>query len=543
MQAPQVFPFVLQRTAFFGDDVLLFLETDWYTCERELEHATASLLEARNTLLDILDQALLDIPPSELRSRVYKTRQLFHDKNKIKQEDRDSLPEPLIKAILAWEKAHVQFEGSSKKLEITYQNELERSFTCIQSHAQNPKLQRALLFSSHSLLKRLPDLAQKPIQAWRKKDRQTALALAQYLIRAASKTSPLSWFTTLSVYDKSGRNIQDNTRVRLSLNVALLPYLYHILDQDEAFFNRYQFRLNPSFHNKQGWVYFDGENEAFQDIDESPFFNALSDYLCSLPGNIPYSELSQWLSEQTAGTQDQIHAFIRSLVDQGLIEPILPVNGLSANWHADLYIHLQNGPLASSVQTCLKFLEAVSNGIEKLRACLAQDGLKILESIQQEVQSLARATGMEAPNIPNHQLVYEDVFSKITDSKLPDPDQIAGQLAAQLKLEKRATNSRAAHFLSYVRTRLQAHSRVSWLEAARGFLEAGAPGSVIDEFSHQPPLFHGALVQTFNDEGEEKWVLNALYPGGGKLMPGGQANCLSKCRKLCQTGIPIQYFL
>jgi hypothetical protein len=40
---------------------------------------------------------------------------------------------------------------------------------------------------------------------------------------------------------------------------------------------------------------------------------------------------------------------------------------------------------------------------------------------------------------------------------------------------------------------------------------------VIDELSHQQPLFHGALVQAFDDEGGEKWVLNALYPGGGKL--------------------------
>jgi hypothetical protein len=120
---------------------------------------------------------------------------------------------------------------------------LHQNITVLRSFSDNLILQNGLLYSSHSLLERLPSFREKPSVLFRKKEWQTARTLAQYLTRIAAKTSPFSGFTAIGVAGSGSKaptgvkpdqtSVYHYNHLLFSwLKELLLAYppLYHLLD-------------------------------------------------------------------------------------------------------------------------------------------------------------------------------------------------------------------------------------------------------------------------------------------------------------------------
>ncbi len=77
-------------------------------------------------------------------------------------------------------------------------------YAYLQQIASQQTIQDGLLLGSHSLLERLETFVEKDPTSFRKKERQTAQKLLEYVTRAAAKTSPLGAFGPVGLHQIMG---------------------------------------------------------------------------------------------------------------------------------------------------------------------------------------------------------------------------------------------------------------------------------------------------------------------------------------------------
>ncbi len=222
-------------------------------------------------------------------------------------------------------------------------NQLQEKFTALViaerkaliQYAEHETIRRSLLFTSHSLLGELPDLADSNPENWHKKERRTALSLLHYLTRASTKTTPLSRLATvhLQYLDRPKTETDEQTPVFstnkhiVTPNVALLPGLYDVLLREPAFFNTLDIRLNPGLQSTDNgfeWLHHDGTQERFQLHGATAALQSISAFFERQQQDVRFCDLTTALAKETEDSQDDIYRYIFQLIDHGFIEWVWP---------------------------------------------------------------------------------------------------------------------------------------------------------------------------------------------------------------------------
>ncbi len=236
---------MLIRTAGLPFSRLNALSADWKTVENALQVGWAQRSARAAGLQTALDTALMALEESPLRTAVYKARKDFYRREKVptahffNQDTAEIYPElkALQAAVNDFNSADEQYRHSLAAFEQAYETTLTQAFACLQTIAGEAHFQRALLFSSHALLRQLPHFQAKSPLEFAKKERQTALAVLQYATRMAVKTSPLSRFTSVSMQmigEQQEHTVAEMPGLMLETfsltpNAALLEALYAVL--------------------------------------------------------------------------------------------------------------------------------------------------------------------------------------------------------------------------------------------------------------------------------------------------------------------------
>jgi hypothetical protein len=412
---------------------------------------------------------------------------------------------------------------------VEWQDAFAHNIEALQALSRNEALQRALLFSSHDLLERLPVFQTSDPHQLNKAGRKIALSLWQYAARAAAKTTPLSRFALVSFLNTATEKAELpdfllETKAVLSPNSALLPAFYTALLQRPDFRHALKVQLNPALQLRNGrllwWQYqIAEETECLREAEAGPVYTELIQLLAQ--GAIPYPDLLQALESWTELSRSEIEAWAEGLFEQGMLEWVWPVRGLESGWAGALYQlmgRIQGDPVFDATAFCLQWLRGAARtiGFQAI-----EEAMQTQRNVQAECARYFEQQCMEGPPVPATQVLLEDAERP---TALPAPKEILHQWAADLRKiwEKGARNHpsgalQQAHVFSKAAALLQNGDSMPFPDFARAVLEMphGTPG-IVQPLPYQGPI--GALLQVFQEEnGEYKAVVNGLFAGGGKM--------------------------
>ncbi len=490
------------------------------------------------------DAALLSLEESPLRTAVYKARRDFFQKNKtpanaffeqLHGHRGASGIDQLMDGLDRWKSTLAASEENRK----AYSQALAANHQLLRQAARNETLCRALLFASHDLLERLPSFAEKPVENFNKKDRQAALSLLQYLSRSVVKTTPLSRFTTVGMQrlgqvNEPGNDFFSASKPVITPNVALLPAIYEVLLQEPAFYRALSVALNPCITGRseeartdgtrQTWIYFDGENESFQQMGSNPVAEVVIKTLLGQQGNMPFSRLLEALENLVEATAEQLQSLVFELIEYGLLEWVLPEKGLSPGWCGGLYQFLgflpQQPPMIVDAAALLQWLRTAAR---TLPYQTIEATLDMQRETVRTVQDFFEKYGNPAPPISPEHIFFEDVAETL-EAHVPE-----AALQSLTKDLAECWRNRNAQSFSPLRSRLYAFARknlpdgrsIDFQEFCRTFL-AQNPETQATPVANRKTTDRvhkiGVLFQVFRDEtGRYRAVVNGLFPGGGKM--------------------------
>lgn len=476
-----------------------------------------------------LDQALLQLPEGPERTAIYNARKTFFQHQKL-QTTLILANVPITESREIWKKRLVEWESllqAKLNAEKTYAEVLEAGISQLQHWAMNPVLRSGLLYASHDLLAQLDGFAQADSVTTGKKKRKTAMTLLQYLCRTMYKTSPFSVFTTLSVQSFSGESKETpgqwfTSRSTVTPNVALLPFIYEVLLKDPVFTGNLRVLLNPSIRkNVDGyysWLYFDGEQEAFQQMPVQPLLDFLLNYLTAPGRKISAIQLTALLVAETEGTAESVEAWLNRLLDIGFLEYEMPEKGLSSGWCSSLYQYLgfqTASPLSIEVAFLLQWLRTTARTLPFQTPDMV---LAAQRTAKDQLTQLLHKYGVDTPAIPTEQVFYEDVFQDY-------PAWISQEewLSIQKDLFS-CWHDKSAHHLpefraslvSFARERMKKGGTMPFLDFCQAYIQAGTmPQSKIFEKRFDGKV--GVVIQVYQQDGQCKAVVNGMYAGGGRM--------------------------
>ncbi len=500
---------------------------DWAALQDSEDAAASKLLQA-------FDETLFSLAEPTLRTAIYNARKDFFQRRKLPSANLETTLHStanmteLLENLELWKK--VQQEKYNAQL--IFDQNIASNYQALQAIAQSETLPRALLFASHDLLASLPAFAQKKVDQLDKKDRRTAFSLLQYLTRAVFKTSPLGRLTTVSVKplivpQSDGERVGE-WRISKPLvcpNVALLPAIYEVLLREPAFFQSLHLSLNPCITAVSGqanWLYFDGEREAFQQIEPNPVADEVVKLLLENQRTMPFQMLVRHLENEVEASMAQLQGLLLQFVDIGLLEWQLPEKGLSAGWCSGLYNYLGYLPSAPVFTEAAYLLQWMRTAARTMPFQQLEEAISLQRETLGEAKAFLEKHKGEMPPIPPEQIFFEDMAQDL-DWSLPEGtlEQLTGQLAqCWQQKDFHALPPFRARLVDFAAQFLQEQESIDFLEFSKCFLAYKLPESLDLSGSSRSPRYQGklgALLQVFQENGEYKAVVNAMYPGGGKM--------------------------
>ena len=558
---------MLIRSAGLPLAALESVAVHWQTAEEGIWVGQKRWSDAALALQLAFDAALHVLPDSPLRTAVYNARKDFFQRQKLPGATFGTTlstsgqgPETiaLLSGIREVETAGQVLKEARNRYGQLHTQTLNEGYQTLQQLAGNESFQRALLFSSHTLLEQLPRFCQTPVEKFAKKERQTALAVLQYATRMASKTSPLSRFTTVSLHTSSETpqtlklqtsNFQTSNlfaKAVVTPNVALLEAIYEVLLHEPAFYRSLSLRLNPGIvvmpEDEYKWVFYNGEQESFQQMAATPLLHLLTGFLLNDSRQSTFKNLLNYLESEVEADPEALESFLLELADLGFLEWVLPENGLSTGWCSGLYQYLGFLPAEPVIVQTAALLQWLRTTARTFPFHPVTDALAAQRETQAQLRHYFDTFGRDMPPIPAEQIFYEDVAHQVS---APLPPEVLNELLDQLaerwagRSEKSLPEHRIA-LISFLAQICPEGQAIDFQDFARQFLTARKTtssrqgGSGDDDFpmpnadhpnpTHQTTLSRqtgderiGALLQIYREGGQWHAVVNALYPGGGKM--------------------------
>ncbi len=261
---------------------------------------------------------------------------------KIKKAKQENLFRDLLFNISIYSDLKMEIENLKKEFALIFNKEELFQYSFLKDFFQDQNILKGLLQSSHSLYHQSKKLESKSPEFFRKKERQTLRALAQYFYRIGTKTSPFSHFTTLDLLsEKDGFFKSENLEPENSFfqfNNFILVEMKELLLKEPTFFRQLQLKINPtiSVNNDAFHFIINSKNvETIQQIESSIILEELSQNILSKEGVTLKIAVAQLL-ELVEADEESIENYLLELIELGFIEWHWNFSGLSFDWEDKL---------------------------------------------------------------------------------------------------------------------------------------------------------------------------------------------------------------
>ena len=422
----------------------------------------------------------------------------------------------------------------SLEIQEWYRGALLAEKRTLQGYASNETICRALLFGSHTLLRELPRFASSAPGQWTKKERRVASSLLKYLMRACVKTTPFSRLATVSLH-----NVQTEAEPEFpgfsevfsaikpvaTPNVGLLPFLYEVLLREPAFYNSLNVKLNSGLQSgslHEEWLYYNGEQESFQNLKSSKLLDGIKVFLKEKPGRRSFQDLLSYLNITVDAEPESLQAFVFQLIDYGFLEWVLPETGLLPGWCGSLYNYLGFLPSAPVLTDAAYLVQWLRTAARTLPFQSLEDAMTTQREAIAQCRMFFERYHSECPDIPPEQIFYEDVADNV-QSNMPESEvkKILHDLenGLQQSIPYRISGLRA-ELIRFGMLVMQPGESLPFLDFCKLFLESEQREKDAEVSVNQLNIDKaGALLQFYRTaSGAYKAVLNGLFPGGGKMM-------------------------
>ena len=207
----------------------------------------------------------------------------------------------------------------------SYENELTRSFQLLKDFAEKENFQKGIIQSSRSVYQRILSFNKKEITEFRKKEKQTARTLTQYIYRTVAKTSPFSHFTTIDLMSLKNGVFQSKKE---SESISYLQYNnFLLLELKEMFLKKMSFventilRLNPSIiQNELEYCFIKNDRnvEIFQRLEKSEFLELIYNKL-NTQGEV-FKFFIKNIQNDVDAAEEELREYLMNLVEAGFLE-------------------------------------------------------------------------------------------------------------------------------------------------------------------------------------------------------------------------------
>lgn len=282
--------------------------------------------------------------------------------------------------------------------------------------AADEVLQKGLLLSSQSLLKRIPGFLLKESPA-NKKDFQTQRGLIKYISRMYCKTSPFSTFTNLVagklVFPEGAGTPFLQTQNKepievvhhIRLNNFLYEYLQTLLCKNPSIYRHFLVRANPSIEKGDNDYLFltNSKNiEAFQRIPIDPVLEVFLDLTARQKQGITFKDLVAMIVSDgyIDALPEEIEAYILQLIEYGFLEYNIGVSGIDPDWDIKLREVLDDidmiedpvpllGELSHTLERIRTFSRSYSEASCAERNAILKDSFRLFKDICMKLQEAA----------------------------------------------------------------------------------------------------------------------------------------------------------
>lgn len=353
----------------------------------ELDQLRAKLNRVKQRVTDKLYDVIPNKTDPKIQNLLLNCRRDIFNQRDIPTDKLDlaliHLPNSLNKELRDYLKLKESFHRLWQKGENRYRQELIQARQHLHTLAGDETLQKGLLLSSQSLLKRIPDYTAGDPGKVNKKNRQTERGLIKYISRMYCKTSPFSTFTNLAIghpesipgnspFLGNGDGRTNPAVVsHIRLNNLLYKYLKALLYKNPDIYRLIPLRPNPTLQTNDDHYLFLTNNdnvEAFQRIPANPALEVFRELAAAKVGGVPVTEMIQSIvkNELIDAQADQLEDYIRQLIDYGFLEFNLGVSGIDPDWDIKLKRVLESRIASSRPHPLLKELSRVLESLREL---------------------------------------------------------------------------------------------------------------------------------------------------------------------------------
>jgi Lantibiotic dehydratase, N terminus len=512
--------YIVVRRASWPLEQIKALAVDFKPALLRREKYQQALTDARKVLLAALDEALINFPPSHERTVVYNVRKLVFQGKKTTSQSILALQSTNLSVLFEqmW-LCELECQQADAEFEQFYLQAWMQNRQILHKWAQDEQLKRALLFSSHDLLRQLSTISPPTTERWDKNERSTVFSLLRYGTKMATQTTPLSRFATVNLQAlepvESDLKVPDWDRelVKITPNVALLPHIYKVLLKTPAFRMGNLCRLNPSIERTEGhyyWCHTPESEEQLQKAATSPLLDWLYEQL-----QTPHTskQLSAELAALSDAAPDAAEQYVLQLIEKGFLTWVWPVDGYSPSWCGQLYQYLGflagGSSEASVVQTAflLQWLRTAARTLPYQ---------SVQEAQQTQVAALEQVTTFfeqhqygPPPEFSPENLFYEDVAH--SEHYPFDTKRIAAAIAAVKNNMDRQPVPQHPLYAQLWTLAAKAEQGISLTAAVRLYIETNEIPFAT------PPTVAAKGGWVLRPAADGHWQVTHSYAGTGKL--------------------------
>lgn len=415
----EVFSKILLRIT--GLPLSHLMETNWSgeMLWQLLLELILSIEESREKIVTQID-AVIDLPlaPKDKNS-LFNLRKDLRSRKKIKTNkfqsllSQSSVGEILLSNLVQLEKDEATYQRQLREWYSWYATHLISEREKFKKLTREDNFLNALPLSSLSMYTRYQSFWRKPIADHRKKERQTERTLLQFLSRVATKTSPFSSFTTLSMATTKKEKLDVEATSAIRLNNYILWYFQNKLEANPGFFYQLKLNVNPSAHKEQGdwrFLFNSGNIESLQSIAA----NDLIDWVLASIEQKPMT-FDQWLSEasqQVDAEVEELEAYLLQLINLGLVEWEWGISGSEVHWLEKLIALVDAKATFKEQNEILDLLSDLQIQIERIKQGAPATRVEVLKYTEQRLKSFFENPQREQPNEESDTEVFQKVLQR-----------------------------------------------------------------------------------------------------------------------------------
>ena len=334
----QVYPYILYRSGGLSFDQLTKAPKPSTEHTEQLLHLLTDKQDQQATLNALLTNYTRNLTNYQLKEWLLNLRRdIYNDRqfssNAIRQFHEAGL-EKVFETISTYERVLKELEMTKQNWEDYFNGVVHQEKSYWQELSGTPALFNGLLLSSHSLLARLASYQQTPLEAFRKKERQTERAALQYLTRIGAKSSPFSSFGRVGAWSLKEKKVVNSNDQQLWLNNHLLAHWQELLSQYPPFYHQLPVQLNPSIYKVENDFVFLLNSRNVESVQHI-VGDAVTGYFYSLikqSAVLSFQRLLLQAAQVIDAPIAELEDYIIGLIKAGFLEWQWPVSGTDAQW-------------------------------------------------------------------------------------------------------------------------------------------------------------------------------------------------------------------